>query len=340
MVADGGKSIVYVHLQRLTVSVRFFPRAGKSILLLTLKSLFIHILMKAIVAFVCYFYLVNLKPLINSPCQGYSHSDFKLGSHSIHFHSRALRGTLLYLRGGDDQIESSANLEGSQILNQNLTSRASAAATFTQIAKMTTEQLYAERTRIERSMDSVLVQLEALGMPQPPPGAFNHQPLLDDEGFPRADIDIPAVLSLRGRLISLRAERREVELRLEQAMEAYFASDQLDAEAGAGGSETADGPMRIRGGGARGRVEPSDSSMTDSDGPAAPEFRRPSPPLLFHGSAAPSPHPSPPRPLGPSPGAPPPPSGPPVPDAARPSQMRSAGARTGRRRRRRRMWAR
>ena len=50
------------------------------------------------------------------------------------------------------------------------------------------------------------------------------QSFLDDEGFPRADIDIVGVLRLRGRLVSLRSEYREVLGKLDTAMQAYFAA--------------------------------------------------------------------------------------------------------------------
>lgn len=221
-------------------------------------------------------HLLNLKPLANARCQIFSRYIPFSGSR-VYFDRFGSRN--LQLRGGDGTSTeaSSMNLR----TQQNVTDGAPVASAFTQVAKMTTEQLYDERTRIENSIDSVLAQLEALGMPQPPPGAFVHQPLIDAEGFPRSDIDIPTVLSLRGRLVSLRAQRREVELRLEQAMEAYFATDQPDADsdpAAADGSTDAAAPLRIRGGrGTSGRL---DAPMDDSDGPEAHDHPSPPPPLF------------------------------------------------------------
>lgn len=74
------------------------------------------------------------------------------------------------------------------------------------------EKAFQERHRLEEEMESIASFLTSEGMP----GLRGS--LVDEEGFPRADIDVHAVREARHRLACLHTDYREAQRRLEQLL--------------------------------------------------------------------------------------------------------------------------
>ncbi len=87
-------------------------------------------------------------------------------------------------------------------------------------------QLDAEKGRLEKEMESLVRRLKNLGAPAHVEGHFHetHTPLVDPEGFPRADLSIEEILECRFRLEELKTTHKMTVNKLDQAMEAYFAA--------------------------------------------------------------------------------------------------------------------
>ncbi|CDJ42543.1 26S Proteasome non-ATPase regulatory subunit 9, putative [Eimeria tenella] len=84
------------------------------------------------------------------------------------------------------------------------------------------EAVYRERQQIEEKMEALASFLTAEGMP----GLKG--PLVDPEGFPRADIDVHAVLQARQQLACLKTDHREVQQRLEETLLLLHAANAKD----------------------------------------------------------------------------------------------------------------
>ncbi|KAM3275547.1 hypothetical protein ACQJBY_044113 [Aegilops geniculata] len=79
--------------------------------------------------------------------------------------------------------------------------------------KAETMRLMDRRSALEAEMDAIIAALSAPG------GAGITGSLVDAEGFPRADIDIPAVLAQRRKLGELRNDHKDVTNKIEKNLE-------------------------------------------------------------------------------------------------------------------------
>ncbi|GJM98792.1 hypothetical protein PR202_ga15831 [Eleusine coracana subsp. coracana] len=79
--------------------------------------------------------------------------------------------------------------------------------------KSETMSLMDRRTALEAEMDAIIARLTAPGGP----GITGR--LVDDEGFPRSDIDIPNVLAQRRRLSELRNDHKDITSKIEKNLE-------------------------------------------------------------------------------------------------------------------------
>ncbi|KAF7072685.1 hypothetical protein CFC21_077781 [Triticum aestivum] len=79
--------------------------------------------------------------------------------------------------------------------------------------KAETMRLMDRRSALEAEMDGIIAALSAPG------GAGITGSLVDAEGFPRADIDIPAVLAQRRKLGELRNDHKDVTNKIEKNLE-------------------------------------------------------------------------------------------------------------------------
>ncbi|XP_026192028.1 26S proteasome non-ATPase regulatory subunit 9 [Cyclospora cayetanensis] len=89
------------------------------------------------------------------------------------------------------------------------------------------EQMYQQRQMLEERMEAIASFLTSEGMP----GLKG--PLVDEEGFPRADIDVHAVRSARNQLACLQTDYREVQRKLEEILlrvHAESAKAQIDQQ--------------------------------------------------------------------------------------------------------------
>lgn len=74
------------------------------------------------------------------------------------------------------------------------------------------EDVYRQRQQLEQRMEALASFLTSEGMPG------LHGPLVDEEGFPRADIDVHSVREARHKLACLKTDYRELQRRLEDIL--------------------------------------------------------------------------------------------------------------------------
>ncbi|KAF0911423.1 hypothetical protein E2562_008298 [Oryza meyeriana var. granulata] len=79
--------------------------------------------------------------------------------------------------------------------------------------KAETMGLMDRRAALEAEMDAIIAALSASGGPGITGG------LVDEEGFPRSDIDIPAVLAQRRKLAELRNDHKDITNKIEKNLE-------------------------------------------------------------------------------------------------------------------------
>ncbi|KAM0843484.1 hypothetical protein ACQ4PT_057670 [Festuca glaucescens] len=84
--------------------------------------------------------------------------------------------------------------------------------------KAETMRLMDRRTALEAEMNAIIAALSAPGGPGITGG------LVDAEGFPRADIDIPAVIAQRRKLGELRNDHRDITNKIEKNLEALHST--------------------------------------------------------------------------------------------------------------------
>ena len=98
--------------------------------------------------------------------------------------------------------------------------------------------LETEKSDIEAAIARQLKELEDMGAPAAEVGNFwdTHVPVVDEEGFPRSDLPVEAVLKGRARLASLRNRYKEVMDRLQVVLGDYFTSFEARGEGEASGS--------------------------------------------------------------------------------------------------------
>lgn len=74
------------------------------------------------------------------------------------------------------------------------------------------KDIHARRARLEEQVSVHTARLEAAGVGM-------HGPLLDEEGFPRSDIDIPAIRADRNKVITLSNDHKELTSQLEMLLQ-------------------------------------------------------------------------------------------------------------------------
>lgn len=83
--------------------------------------------------------------------------------------------------------------------------------------------LVGQRDALEAEAEAIASELSARGPNGEPPIGLD-APLVDGEGFPRADIDLVNARSKRGRLRALKYEHKELMKRIEALLHATFAA--------------------------------------------------------------------------------------------------------------------